>query len=343
MTCLLFSRSIKAQEGPQFEGWYTRIVDTENQLSIAIIGGSFLAKKEIFSPHISLPGYLAIIFNDEKNHKIEVYEEFPRHTKILSDGMPVLGHNQYSANSTYSWNAVGYGEIAHNLIDLEIPGVIEIHAQISTFDPFVDSWYQSDRLLKIKEPIRWYVYSMGSKTHYEIKTKGEKSWQIYQGNGLSHQEKNWGMAFPHKWIWLQAISEDHTKKLALSGGVVNLFGLIPIKASTVGIKTEKINWYFAPVSLSNRITYKVDPCKKKLKLTARSAQRKLQVSAWASPDSFVSVSIPTKKGFKKNGGIESFSANISVSAYEKNVLQEMIHFKNAALEFGGDYMKCVTK
>ena len=331
------------EEGPQFEGWYTRIVDTENQLSVAIIGGSFLAKNEIFSPLIPLPGYLAIIFNDEKNHKIDIYEEFPNQTKILSDGLPVLGHNQYSADSTYSWTAAGYGEITHNFIDIEIPGGIEISAQIEKFDPFSELFYKSNRFLKLKEPIRWYVYSMGSKTNYEIKIKNANTKQIYQGNGISHQEKNWGMAFPQKWIWMQAISADYTKKLALSGGVVSLFDFIPIKASTVGIKTKKINWYFAPMSLANRITYKVYPCQKKMDLTARSAKRKLQISAWADPDSFVSVSIPTKNGFKKNGGIESFSANISVTAFEKNVLQEMILFKNAALEFGGDYMKCATK
>jgi len=344
ITFLLFAKLINAQEkGPQFEGWYTRIVDTENQLSIAIIGGSFLAKNEIFSPVAPLPGYLAIIFNDEKKHKIDIYEEFPQQTKILSDGLPVLGHNQYSTESTYSWTATGYGEITHNFIELKIPGVIEVSAQIENFDPFSELFYKSSRFLKLKEPIRWYVYSMGSKTKYEIKIKNEKSKQIFQGNGVTHQEKNWGMAFPQKWIWMQAISADHTKKLALSGGVVNLFDLIPIKASTVGIKTEKLNWYFAPMSFANKITYKVYPCQKKIDLTARSAKRKLQISAWANPDSFVSVSIPTKNGFKKNGGIESFSANISVTAFEKNVLQEMILFKNAALEFGGDYMKCATK
>jgi len=343
ITFFLLVKGLSAQEGPQFEGWYTRIVDTKKQLSVAIIGGSFLAKNEIFSPVALLPGYLAIIFNDEKNNKIEIYEEFPHQTKILSDGMPVLGHNQYSGSSTYSWSALGYGEIAHDHIDLEIPGVIEIHSWISSFDAFPGQAYKAHRFLKIKEPIRWYVYSMGSKTNYDIKINRDNTWQLYQGDGYAHQEKNWGMAFPHKWIWMQAISADHTKKLALSGGVVNLLDLIPIKASAVGIKTDKINWYFPPLSLSNRITYKVDPCQKKVKLTARSAKRKLQISAWATSDSFVPVSIPTKKGFQKNGGIESFSAHITVAAFEKNVLQEMIHFENAALEFGGDYMKCATK
>src|SRR3989339_157784 len=334
--------------GPRFEGWYARISDRDGKRSIALIVGSFLETKIPFSPHIPMPGYLAILVSDGVN-ELKVYETFPNKTSLTINEEATFNENpiarcgpwQLNICSNFSWDAPGFGHIDNESFDLTIPGEINFSGNFS--NPI----YWMDNPLKTPEgmathlqviPIHWYVHSLGSISEY--------SYQIDQGptihsSGYAHIEKNWGKSFPSRWIWSEGISDDNKAHYALAGGEVKMAG-VNLTAFLAGIHTSKIKWDFRPQqgTLFKSI---INGRRRTLSLIMAKPGKQLVIESSAPKKSFAYVSIPTANGFVKNGGIESFLATTSLYAYEVDVsgkatLVESKIFNNAALEFGANYM-----
>jgi hypothetical protein len=69
--------------GPWFQGWYTRITDPMNDLSIAVVGESQYLPDQTLSDDGSLPGYLVVIIRDKVDGgrvRTEVDDAFPERT-----------------------------------------------------------------------------------------------------------------------------------------------------------------------------------------------------------------------------------------------------------------------
>jgi hypothetical protein len=106
--------------------------------------------------------------------------------------------------------------------------------------------------------------------------------------------------------------------------------------------SPRIQWQFRPTLPETEYITSIDACSGSFTIIAKDSFRKLEITAVASTDSFIDVSVPTGEGFI-SGAEESFSANVKVKAYIKlpwfgYVLVDRYQFKNAALEFGAGYM-----
>ncbi len=116
-----------------------------------------------------------------------------------------------------------------------------------------------------------------------------------------------------------------------------------------GYRSEDLNWNYiggeelpiAAIPPGTIIHTEIDACIGSFRFTALSPGQKFVIDANAPLDTFFSVSIPTLTGYLENGGVESFNATITVSAYDTKGHSTMIEqtvFQGAALEFGADYM-----
>jgi tocopherol cyclase-like protein len=335
---------------PRFEGWYTRITDKDGERSFAFIVGSFLPAGASFSESKPMPGYIAVLISDGEGKTLKVYETFPKNTVLSVNGETALNQNPLEncsadsnlCQSNFHWSAEGYGSVNNSSFSLKIPGEINIKGNFS--EPI---YWDGERNGSPEGmatnisilPIHWYVHSLGSQSKYEYNIPSENI--SVKSSGYAHIEKNWGNAFPSKWIWSEGITDDNASHYALGGGEINM-GAFKMTAFLVGIHTSKISWDFKPQQ-GTVFKTQINSCSGNFSIALARPGRKLIIESKADINTFAKVSIPTPTGFVSGGGVESFSATTTIEAYKVNILGihtlvEKKTFKNAALEFGSNYM-----
>ena len=115
-----------------------------------------------------------------------------------------------------------------------------------------------------------------------------------------------------------------------------------------GYRSGTLNWNYisgeempiAAIPVGTVVHTEIDACAGSFYFSALNPDHKFIVDASAPADTFFPVSIPTLNGYQENGGIESFDAEITVSAYDNlphSTLIEKTVFQGAALEFGAEY------
>lgn len=329
-------------EGPWFQGWYTRITGQDGTSIAVICATQYLPERDFPIPYdMHLPGYLAVIVSDHGMTKI--YESFPENTIFSSNRDQVLDNPTSSSWEEFLWHSE-YGEITNTFIEISIPGKIEVSATLGPRLPYNSTieWLGPEGLVEFLPiiPLHWFVYSLGSDSEYTYTMLDEEKTTV-SGSGYAHQETNWGNVFPAAWIWSEGINSTNSRQFALSGGELSLNGT-PLTTWLVAYHSPLIQWQFRPTLPETEYTVSMNACAGSFSILAKDSIRKLVISAKASPDSFIDVSVPTDEGFIP-GGEESFSAQVTVSGYIKlpwfgYVLVDRYRFTNSALEFGAEYM-----
>ena len=326
--------------GPWFEGWYTRVSDINGSRSIAIICASHLPKGETYVPGVFLPGYINILISEGDGSPTLSYTVFPEKTMALVDGRPVVKNPRLGSPADFEWVAEGYGNITEDSVDISIPGVLDIHFKTKNRIPWNERFFEArpEGLLSLLPlPLNWHIHSLGSDAEYEYTIFGDEGASTTTGAGYAHQEKNWGAGFPVGWVWTQGIAEDNQAHFVATLANVEI-GPIGLDAWLAAYRSASIAWDFRFNAPGTVLHIELDACEGTLYLEATDSNRRLTIDAIAPPDTFGDVSIPTQDGFAPESGGESFSATITVSAYDANVLLEERVFYNAALEFGAGYV-----
>lgn len=337
---------VPRSEGPWFDGWYYRISDKNSDKSVAIIATSYLDPKEKYSTSRPMKGYLAVLVSHGANTPLQVYEYFPQQTWLLVNNKVVSSDTQYGEQPNFTWVAEKFGKVSAEEVELTLPdftikatfkGRIPWNNKYSDWGPGGLSTYIGP------VPLKWFVYSLGSKATFEVQNAaGEVT---LQGEGFAHQEKNWGATFPKKWIWMQGIHTNNQAQVALAGGTVHIAGL-GIDKWVLAYKAPGVDLEFQSDQMNVEFLKKIDPANGRFELIFADLKHTLILKAHSVPSQFGMVSIPTVRGYKKNGAKESFSTTIDVEVY-KNVFPFTVRsrqlidkrtFTNAALEFGDEYM-----
>lgn len=193
--------------------------------------------------------------------------------------------------------------------------------------------------------LHWFVHSLASSA--KVSFSDIESGLHENAEGFAHMEKNWGVSFPNQWIWVEGMSsfssihEKPDVTLAFAGGDADVAGISIPNQFLVGYRSALLDWNFHPQDPAF-FSIESDACNGKIKLTARTATRKLEVEISASFDTFESVWGPTSQGFIVDS-VESFAATAFVRAYEMNPLLPLLPgslleettLTSVAIEFGG--------
>lgn len=318
--------------GPWFEGWYTRLVDTSNGLSFGVITTSAMKTAESLTIEGS-SGYIAAIVDCEELSKTISFEAFPKRTSIGND---VDG---------FRWSSADHGHATSGATEISIANDVKLRLKLKSRTP----WFSENAQLGPEGPLafvrafplHWHVWNTGGRADYEIEfTQNGKTYH-YAGEGLIHQEKNWGAVFPPFWMWAQAMNED--AYFTLAGGDLKL-GVLAVRAYLVGYRSANHSVDFNPAQwIGEQFKEEIDAFDKTFRFTAMNQSYKLDVELTAPNDSFANLAIPTLQGYMPNGAIESFRAqaitklyrNTGDESYPEWTLLESQEFKQAGLEFGG--------
>ena len=329
-----------AVQGPWFEGWYYRLTDPSQKLSLAIIGTA------AYRDTLPQPGYKAILFQHPKENRLMSFEKFPT-AQITLHSPP---HDFQWKEDAKNW--LSRSEVQLEARDTEKDTQIKIQMLRTSQSPWSQySWWGPSgwaHLISLL-PLQWFVDNVGGQGTYRVELERNGEFEVFEGSGFLHQEKNWGEAFPLSWIWVQGHSATGRSSLALAGGRTTLGG-IP--------KTTYLFGYRAPhlhvdlnlaLDAATFFDLKSAPCRGKLIFQGQNKFHRVSLRAAAPLESFTSVAIPTEKGYQKNGGIESFIAEVEIEIHlkpqtpfskEKILVKETLPL--SALEFGGEAMKCET-
>ncbi|RZA05785.1 MAG: hypothetical protein EOP11_11985, partial [Proteobacteria bacterium] len=255
-------------------------------------------------------------------------EYFPKRTQLIQND---------KAKGKFVWQAEGFGTVADTGVEFKFPSGDEVSVSFGARKPWSPThadWGPGGPATFVPlAPMFWYVDSIGTPVTYRIKLANGT---IREGRGFAHVEKNWGKIFPRAWMWLQAVSPENDAAVALAGGPLGIYPL-ELTAYFVGYKSKAVNMDIRPDQLSIYST-EIRPERGYFRMEAKNLRDRLVIEAQADPRSFAPVSIPTKEGYRPNGGIESFGAEITVKAYRMGKLLETKTFRGGALEFGADNM-----
>jgi hypothetical protein len=345
-------------KGSFFEGWYTRVMSGDGKYSFAVIFGlTQLVNKPSEFPR----AMVTIAYQDNTDPTKASMTEFrgypdPTTIKITSNGLPITTNPDFKSPSNFRWDAgdFGYYETTGNstVMNFKI-GDVSFHAETNSITPWSSDgsgFGPAGPLDSLPIPLHWFVYSLGSNVVTYSFINGNN--QVAGLGGAAHMEKNWGDAFPAKWIWAEAKDGDNgivaTNGIAFafSGGDLSMNGVtIPIELSHLGgyrNPSKQLEWNFTPAD--SRLNKTIDACNGSFDfdLYHNILPRRLSVKMTA-PISSIHTCIlgPASDGFK-GMSTESFLTTIEITAYkhfpygQDQVLDHVV-LQNAGLEFGGDF------
>ena len=189
-------------------------------------------------------------------------------------------------------------------------------------------------------PLHWYVHSVASNAIYQLTLPSGQV--VKPSRSIGHLEKNWGSAFPKRWLWAQAVSIDGLKQVVLAGGdlgmgtdkipVVNSVFLVKIRTSQFDFTWNPLMAVFNPVQITKLDKTGI------LVFKGHHGDYIIHVSVTAPSVSFEYCLCPTNKGFLRDS-IESYASMFEVTIMDKQMnIRERFTISNGALEFGGDFM-----
>lgn len=339
--------------GPFFEGWYTRLTDTDNDRSFGVLFGRVLPTNSQ-SPSTSTSTwdsspttYIGLVNSNGQGSPMVVVQAYPDEDDIevtVHGGGPINKDPSLHAPSYFEYVVRPYGfyNVTPNstVFNFTIDGVT--FAGNFTRPLLWDSTGQGPEgwLTNLPMvPIHWFVYSLGTPGSYTWNHAG----QVISGKAHAHQEKNWGQGFPAGWMWTQAYNRTANATFAGTFGVVSLFNpVIRGPAHLFGYRNlaRNLSLDFRPDN--SFTTQDRRPCEGKATVNIHSPLHTVELTMNAPVETFQKcLRGPVETGFQYNL-VETYVATIRVvikklGIWGYSVIEDQI-FNGAAYEFGREYL-----
>lgn len=207
-----------------FIGWFLRLVDNENESSFAVIIGSLrLTGEQASDSSAGYDSHYVQVLHSDSAGKTRTFSAFPPSSSvsITCNGKRPKKRTDLTSDANFEWTAEGIGGLninpAGGQLSIELPGV-KLNSVLGKRRPWSterpngdgpEGWLAKTPFQEFL-PLRYFVHSFGSETHYEI-TVGNSS--TVTGQGLTHCETNYGNEFPRMWVWAQGNKEGQNSTL----------------------------------------------------------------------------------------------------------------------------------
>jgi len=330
-----------------FQGWFQRVIDHENDFSIAIIVANYQRQhSKSFTD-----AFISVLYTNDGRTILKQSLLDTEKVSITMDGEPIQTQPSESSPSNFTWAYLNddKDEILLHVEDktstFHLKGLIpnmDFQFQATNRKPWNPSCpvecgpegWLSFLPFKGAMPLHYYIQSLGSTVEFEFRHED----RTVKGKGLLHQEANYGEAFPVAWVWAQGATEEY--QFIMTGGEFVVFGLKQMQ-HIVGIRGPNgMSWNFWDIDLDKIEYLERDACRGVLRASAHSTLHghSVTISIKAAFDSFSErIFTPMPTGVAKLSQ-ESYHATIKLEFDGK-----VVEIPNAALEFGGYYLCNVTE
>jgi len=269
-----------------FEGWYTRLVDIENNINIAVI---FALTKNELDPHAFIQVYDGVELTN-KYFRFDI-REFSFSNEVS------IGDNSLSPSN-----------LKLDVDNYKIDVVFEKQVPIKKYLGF-DSAMSYLKLFPLVCFQEVNIIDGKYKGSIQIKDVIDKS------IGNIYMEKTYGYKFPKKWIWIQGNHFNSNLKLSFSVGYIPLLGKYR-KGFFAVLHSEGKEYRFGSFNLSRiKINKKTD---EKVEIIIRKGRYKLLIEA-TTKNPIILVG-PVDGGEMILEVFESINSNVVVKLYKKSKL-----------------------
>lgn len=344
----LFNRDFMVSQqwpnkGPWFEGWYVRVVDTENKRSFAFIATSYVGSESniVKADKSDLYAYQALMIDSPRDiERPLVMERFLTNSQLG----PFWKSNQSGSFIQRNSALLNFNKLKTESHENGLSAKLKMNwSEDKIWNSKMPGWGPGGWVTyQDWFPLQWFVQSLGSKTNYQIElidtegkygNPGDKF--ILEGSGYAHIEKNWGKKFPDSYMWLQGTSLDNSAHIAIAGGELK-FSPIKVDTYLIGYRSAQYQVDFnLGQMLDTTFRTSANACLGEFKLRAKNSEYELRVNAKAKPETFFWLSTPSDQTYLRKHTIQSFQTEIKAQLYKNGKLLETQTFTDSALEFGG--------
>lgn len=306
-----------------FEGWYFKIVHTENKYAYCFIPGIFLSDKEEYSH-----SFIQVLKGHESNFE---YLKFNKNDFWAKEGEFYLkvGENSFSLNEINLCINKGGEKVQGSLHFKNI-----IKWPDSSINPGSMGFYNYFTFMQ--------CYSQVCVLHGDIEGSLNINGEMVDfTGGKVYIEKNWGKAFPYSYIWVQG---NHFEKEDAS--VTCSIGHIPFLFTSftgflIGLYGKGEFYEFTTI---NRSTLSISCEKEKIILETKNKNYILKIEALYEEEYLMDLLAPRGDNMVPIAR-ETLKGDLKVMLYDKK--KSTIVFNDncssAGVEFSGDYKSLNNK
>ena len=317
---------------PHFEGWYYRVTDPNTEDSWVIIVAYWLNDSGETSAFIEL-----------------IHAETGAVYKEVIEGVDLAAIQDQAGTFDINFGGMRFSsehiagsftteDGAEVTVNIAIDGCARWGAPDDDFNRWTMGWVTEMPGV----PLRWHVNHLKAFATGTIETP-DGQWII--DDFPIHQEKNWGEAFPKKWMWFQANQFEGRDDVAFAAAVgpviTHRFAPTGYMAG-LRINDEFFTWRTQDTHSLERAWFWVNERTNEARwsLVGESHRYRVDVEVWAPLEELIPIDIPTNDGLQP-GAVEHLAARMEIRLYEKNLigwsLMEEITTTAAAVEAGGTY------
>ena len=322
---------------PQFEGWYYRVSEPETRESWVIITAYWLNSEGVGRSFIELiQGSTGDTYKQVfEGIDVKQYQENPGEFEVM------IGDVSFSADRISGQFIDESG--AEVSLDLDFEACARWGAPEDERNRWTMGWVTE----VIGPPLKWHVHHLKGEASGEIAiNSADRAPLVASMSGAPlHQEKNWGSAFPKRWVWLQSnvFEERPDVAFAAAGGPVFGFDLSP-SGYMMGIRARDrfYNWRTQDGHSFKDVAFKIDSDSGDAvwTLRAESLRYRADIRARGPISELIAIDVPGEDGLEF-GAFEHLSAELNIELYARNGfgwrLIDRMTSNLTAVEAGGEF------
>lgn len=342
-----------------FDGWYLRLVDHRQKLSLALIVGAIGSEGQSGEPLPSWTASLAVLLiaSGGETRAEQLLGGWANLT-VGSPPQPVRTEPAYSAPASFTFtSAAGSFSVRDGdaTAELNFPSY-RVRVITSGRVPWNPKWPDSDgpegvlfpRARGTILPCHYFVHSLASGASYELvpARPGVSKPEPLVGDGFAHLETNYGSSFPGAWIWAQGVAPDGRSQFVSTITEIGLNGLATVQIFALAYRSPAFNLTLRSPDLA-KMWLQRHACAghvildgadllghHRATLVINSSTAAGEARGFSTP-----LYAPTHRGFLRDPGcVESFWANAILRVHDpRGALVASDEFQLAALEFGGEW------
>lgn len=183
--------------------------------------------------------------------------------------------------------------------------------------------------------IEWYPAQADARCSGRIVSHGKA--RNFE-NAPCYQDRNWGRSFPQWWTWIVSnhFRENPDSALAIGGGKPKVFGAYtPVEGVAIGLRHKGVVHTFRPNEFN---PVRCDVRFGRWEVSAENPSHRIEVSAWAPPESFLDLQFVTPQG-ETFHDYETLTGKLKVSLYRRAglfgwKLEDTLTSDFAGIEYG---------
>jgi hypothetical protein len=321
----------------QFEGWYYRITEPNHDESWVVITAYWrdtLGETRAF---------IELIQGSTGATYKRVFEDLTLEDFQRQEGRFEL----WIGDVFFSQDRVSGHFIDENGVAVELELYIDPCAMWGAPEDHRNRWTMGWATELPGPPLKWHVHHLKGEASGRIRIKEDNDWNIDASFDRApvHQEKNWGHAFPKRWIWMQSnLFEDRPDvAFAAAGGPIFGFNQSP-SGYMMGLRwrNQFFNWRTQDGHKFAEVSFRHAPYEDQVvwSFAAENLRYRVEVTASAPYSELIAVDIPSEGGLEF-GAFEHLSADVTIEIYQRDGFSwkwlDQVHSSRTAVEAGGDF------